>query len=74
MVHGPSKKKHSVIESYSEYICKEVLGWVSLNEKDVNKTIGFIEAKEMTRDAMTQPAITASFSQKIKANHKKSRW
>ena len=29
-------------------IQKEVLGWESLNEKNVNETIGFIEAKEMT--------------------------
>ena len=30
--------------------------------KDVNETIGFIEAKEMARDAMTKPAVTASVS------------
>ena len=41
-------------------IRKEVLGWKNLDEKNVNETIGFIEAKEMTRDAMTQPAVTAS--------------
>ena len=45
-----------------EDIRKEVLGWGSLDEKDVNETIGFIEAKEMARDAMTQPAVTASVS------------
>ena len=45
-------------------IRKEVLGWGSLDEKDVNETIGFFEAKEMARDAMKQPAITASVSSK----------
>ena len=34
----------------------------SQDEKNVNETIGFIEAKEMARDAMTQPAVTASVS------------
>ena len=43
-----------------EDIRKEVLGWGSLDEKDVNETIGFVEAKEMARDAITQPAVTAS--------------
>ena len=28
--------------------------------ENVNETIGFIKAKEMARDAMTQPAILAS--------------
>ena len=35
-----------------EDICKEAFGFGSLDEKDVNKTIGFIEAKEMARLAM----------------------
>ena len=35
---------------------------IYLDEKDVNETIGFIEAKQMARDAMTQPAVTASVS------------
>ena len=43
-----------------EDIRKEVLGLGSLVEKDVNETTCLIEAKEMTRNAMTQPAITAS--------------
>ena len=34
----------------------------SLDEKDFNGTISFIEAKDMVRDAMTQPAVTASVS------------
>ena len=41
-------------------IRKEVLGWGNLDEKDVNETIGFIEGKEMARDAMSKPAVTAS--------------
>ena len=40
-----------------EDIRKEVLGWESLDEKNANETIGFIEAKEMA-----QPAVTASVS------------
>ena len=43
----------------NEDIRKEMLGWGSLDEKDVNETIGFIKAKEMARDAMTQPVIPA---------------
>ena len=39
-----------------------MLGWENLDEKNVNETIGFIEGKEMARDAMTQPAVTASVS------------
>ena len=42
-------------------IQKEVLRWESLDEKNVNETISFIEAKEMARDTMTQSAVTASF-------------
>ena len=45
-----------------EDIRKEVLGWGSLDEKNVNETIGYIESKEMARDAMTKPAVTASVS------------
>ena len=33
-----------------EDIRKEVLGWESLEKKNVNETIGFIEAKYMARD------------------------
>ena len=43
-----------------EDIRKEVLGWENLDEKNVNETIGFIEGKEMARDAMSKPAVTAS--------------
>ena len=45
-----------------EDIRKEVLRWESLDEKEVNQTIGFIESKEIARDAVTQPAVTASIS------------
>ena len=51
-----------VTDLADEDICKEVLGWGSLDGKDINKTIGFIEAKEMARDAMTQSTITVSVS------------
>ena len=42
-----------------EDIRKELLRWGSLDEKDVNETIGFVKAKEMARDVITQPAVTA---------------
>jgi len=45
-----------------EDIRKEVLGWESLGEKDINETIGFVKEKAMACDAMTQSAITASVS------------
>ena len=46
-----------------EDIRKEVLNSTgSLDKKDVNETIGFIEAKEMKLYAMRQPANMASVS------------
>ena len=55
-----------------EDIGKEVLGWKSLDEKNVNETIIFIEGKKMARDAMSKPAVTASvFSYK---SLKKTKW
>ena len=45
-----------------EDIRKEVLGWRSLDGKDVNETVGFIEAKELARSAMTQLASMAQMS------------
>ena len=47
----------------------------SLDEKDFNGTISFIEAKDMVRDAMTQPAITDSvFSYKSLRKSTKTKW
>ena len=43
-----------------EDIRKEMLGWRSLHEEDVNETFSFVESKEMTRYSVTQPAIMAS--------------
>ena len=45
-----------------EDISKEVLRWGSLDQKDINEIIGFIEAKEMSRNAMTQLAIAVLVS------------
>ena len=45
-----------------EDIRKEVLRWGSLDQKDINEIIGFIEAKEMSRNAMTQLAIAVLVS------------
>ena len=53
-------------------IHKEVLGLGCLDQSDVNKTISFVEAKEMTLDEMTQPSITASvFSYNSQKKYKK---
>ena len=38
-----------------EEIKKEVLGWASLDEKDVDAMVTLIEAKEMARDALNRP-------------------
>ena len=34
-------------------IKKDVLGWADLDNKSLNETIAFVEAKEMARDALT---------------------
>ena len=36
------------------------MGWGSVDEKDINKTISFIESNKMAHDAMTKPAVNAS--------------
>ena len=33
-----------------------------LDDRDINDTVRFIEAKEMARDAMTQPPVNAAIS------------
>ena len=54
-----------VTSTLVEDIQKEVLGQESLDKKNVNEAIGFIEAKQMARDEVFQPAVTPSvFSQK----------
>ena len=55
-----AKVKELCMPYIEKSIPKNLLG--SLDEKDVNETIGSIEGKEMARDAMAQPAITASVS------------
>ena len=45
-----------------EEIKKEVLGWSDLDEKSIEETITFIEAKEMARDAMSKAPIAAGVS------------
>ena len=49
-----------VTDLADEDIRKEILGWKRLDEKIVNETSGFMEAKEMLRDAMSKPVVTAS--------------
>jgi len=48
-------------------IRKELLGWAILDEKDINETISFIEAKEMARYAIDQPAVNGSVSSLYKS-------
>ena len=41
---------------------KDVLGWADLDIKSIDKTINFIEAKEMARDALAKYTVTAGVS------------
>ena len=52
-----------------EDIKKEVLGWSDLDDKTLEETITFIEAKEMARDALSKGPIAAGLStyKKIKS-------
>ena len=43
-----------------EEIRKDVVGWVDVDEKNVEETTTFVESKEMARDAMSKPAIVAA--------------
>ena len=43
-------------------IRKQILGWGNIDEKDINETIGFVEAKKMAHDDMTQSAVDATVS------------
>ena len=43
-------------------IKKEVLGWAELDNKNVNETVAFIEAKEMACDALVPQISTAAMS------------
>ena len=45
-----------------EEIKKELLGWTDLDEKSLEETITFIEAKEMARDALSKGPIAAGLS------------
>ena len=40
-------------------IRKEILGWAELDQKNVQETVNFIEAKEMARDVLTKQSIGA---------------
>ena len=43
-----------------EDIRRDVFGWTELDAKDVQETVGFIEGKEMAREALNQkPAVSA---------------
>ena len=44
-----------------EDIWKEVLGWGSLDEEDVNETICFIESKEMARNVINVKVIIMKY-------------
>ena len=45
-----------------EDVKKDVLGWSDLDNKTLDETITFIEAKEMARDAMSKGPIAAGLS------------
>ena len=45
-----------------EEVKKDVLGWPDLDEKSLEETISFIEAKEMARDALSKGPISAGIS------------
>ena len=45
-----------------EEVKKDVLGWSDLDDKSLEETITFIEAKEMARDALNKGQITAGIS------------
>ena len=51
-----------------EDVKKEVLGWEDLDDKSLEETIYFIEAKEMARDALNKGTINAGMS-----NYKKEK-
>ena len=61
-----------VTELADDDICKIVLGWGSLDKKDINETVGFIEMKKMARVAMTQPVINASVSSSYRSTKNKT--
>ena len=53
-------------------ICKE---WRSLDEKDLKETIGYVDGKEMARDAMSNPLLRPLFSHTNPLkNHSKIKW
>ena len=45
-----------------EEVKKDVLGWSDLDNKTIEETISFIEAKEMARDALNKGQIAAGIS------------
>ena len=51
-----------------EEVKKEVLGWSELDNKSLEETVTFIEAKEMARDAMNKGHVTAGISTYKKKN------
>ena len=58
-----------------EDIRRDVFGWSELDTKDVQETVGFIEAKEMAREALSQhPSVSAVSAYKnIKRNEEVSK-
>ena len=57
-----------IIGLVDEEVKKEVLGWSELDNKSLEETVTFIEAKEMARDAMNKEQITAGISTYKKKN------
>ena len=50
-----------------EEVKRDVLGWSDLDDKSLEETVNFIEAKEMARDAMKKGPIAAGISSYKKA-------
>ena len=57
-----------------EEIKKDVVGWADVDDKTVEETVKFAEAKEMARDATNKPVIAAApISTKLPKDNNKSK-
>ena len=57
---------------FDDDIRKEVLGWAELDKKGIQNTVGFIEAKEMARDALMKQSVAgvSAYREKSKGDPK----
>lgn len=47
-----------------DYIRRDTLGWEKLDDTDVKGTVSFLEAKEMSREALIKQTTAAGISTK----------